>query len=176
MASSSDFDGSADILVYNNAGAPVQSLTYGFSFGLWVNPDVVSGGSKYIMSLADSGVSNNFIGFRIDGSTLYIGMDALGTGDHHSVGSISASEWRFLVIVIASDTDRKLYRDGVQYGTTATTSGNVDGALASWDEAQIGALVITGGPYYYNGKCAWPRLQNIEMNADQITEVMYNPY
>ena len=135
MAASQDFDGSTEYIAKGTTG-PQDVVSFPCAFACWFNCSDVTGGSKYVMDIYKSG---NYLGMRINSSNItMISSENSTTARIEVCGTISNDTWYHCVINWVSSTERTLYLDGAQYGSTNTESS--DPITYGFDRAEVGGI------------------------------------
>lgn len=124
-----DFEaGNSESLSITDAAQSGLDITGDLSFFLWMNPETVNGDFQIMQKFSDSGGANRaYRLFMSDDTpdTIRFGVSSNGSntvyGSPASVHSLSAGTWYHIGIVYdASAGSVKVYKDGVQLGSTGT--------------------------------------------------------
>ena len=165
------FQGVAPVVSFNGTDeyAEVNSAlitAYPFSFGAWFS--FTAAGEQCLVELTDKDVTNvYYILWIADNKAAF---RASNTSAVDCTGSVNRNDgaWHFAVGVGASATDRKIYVNGSQENTNATSvlySGNVD-------RSGIARHGTSSPVRYMNGKMAGgpiaPFLTAKELTADEV--------
>jgi len=145
--SSIDLPGNSGLVI---AASPYLQFTGDFTIHQWVYP--TGGGS---MSLVNYDSSNNFHALYLDSSTS--GRVIIAGANNLTGIVLTADTWQHFALV-RNGTSLKAYIDGVQSGTTGTSSGTVGGVTLNY----IGRSTSThyGNGYIdeiivHNGEALW---------------------
>ena len=138
------FDGGDDTISF-----PVENVTTDFDFGTgaftidtWINfSDVTSTGWQTILGM---GYSNGITVYWNDNNLVYVYLEGVGTT---YAWTPTIDTWYHLAVV-RSGTDLKVYVNGVQIGTTITSSNDI---IPNVTTAYIGAQSISGPTLYFRG-------------------------
>ncbi len=155
-------DGTTDD--YIEIGSAIVS-SYPFTMSAWVNPERIDIGVA-IMSLANSGVTNQFYTIRTLGGGA-VRLDLLNGGESDSVDSISslsAGNWYHIVGVFESSTNRKLYINSVEENSS-TTSVSLASGVNRWN---IGRYADSTPDREFDGKIDEVKIYNFALTADQV--------
>jgi hypothetical protein len=153
-----DFDGT------NDEGEATNVITaYPFTMECWFNKDA---NERTIMGLYDTTVNNKMFRLRI-GTTGKIILTGQNTTEQSTIGTtdINNGIWTHVAAVYASETDRKLYVNGILDNDSNTNSVTFPAC------SKVGFGVrLTTSKIFYDGKLSDVRIWNTARTAQQIAD------
>ena len=139
------FDGSNDGVDISNFSMSGSEGTFAF----WYKPQTATD-LRYVIDLAESGDGRFIIGNQNNKFKVF--TQTGGTGGNWTISDdyvVSLNEWQRVVVTIDSSKNLKIYKNGVQLGSTQTsvTNLNIDNVSAAYigqGHGGTGANVIDG--------------------------------
>jgi len=135
-----------------------------FSMGGWFRPVGTVGGADTLMAL--SGDPFNFRYHRIyrtQAAAAVFNAHSNSNGSQATASgtvSVNTDEWSHVVAVFAADDDRRIYTNGGDEQTDATSR-----PVGAINRFSIGALLRSSVSDPYDGACAWPFFYDIALPA-----------
>lgn len=165
-----DLDGSGD---YINLGTGSSlNLTGELTISAWVNPDIVSGGGKIILSKSEGTYTGTQYELRILSGDLQLVTVNGTTGVVFTAKkSISASEWSHVVGTINSTGYLRVYVNGV---VNETGVQHIGPRMTSTEATAIGSIKPSAPNLYFNGSIDDVMLFNRSLSATEIGYIYNN--
>ena len=169
-----DFDGSNDYISLGTGLTTFDGATEG-TFSAWVKRDG-TGSEDSIISHYDSTDSNRQFNFLVNSSNqaeLNVQNDKSSYNSSHVVAgttSFASGVWYHMVGTFSTTNGQKIYVNGIQEGTAATT---IEDALDTvTTDANIGVIEQGGSlSSHTNGNVRDVRLYSQELSADQVASL-----
>ncbi|MFH1193616.1 MAG: LamG domain-containing protein [bacterium] len=167
------FNGSSDFIdVGNNTALNVG--TGDVSFSAWVKPANITGGEQVLgkRNFGGLGTTNGYLFGLNSGQARILIENSDGDYVDYSTGSVSAGAWRHIAATITrgSATGAKLFIDGVQVGTSQSTS-LVQNSLTNATNLAIGRQGGDIASGYFNGAIDDVRIYNYALSAQEVANL-----
>jgi hypothetical protein len=157
-----DFDGTDDYVQADN-----EITDYPFTLECWVRLDVTNI-TQSILFLSKSTAEDTYYGLRFSNPDQKFLIIVRNTTVVSKAGTISpvANTWYHLALVLASETDRKMYVNGI-----LDAEDNVSVSFSDTDVKVLMGLFRTTNPSAYtNGKMSDVRIWNTARTQQQIAD------